>query len=95
MKINRWVKTAFYADPDSWVLGETMRDTEEKLLERKLELVERLNAIRADLARGLAADSEEQAIQLENLEVLQEIQRLANEELKSIENELAERFGAK
>ena len=48
-----------------------MQKTEQQLQERKRELVERLEAIRADLGKGLAADSEEQAIQLENLEVLQ------------------------
>ena len=71
-----------------------MQKTEQQLQERKRELVERLEAIRADLGKGLAADSEEQAIQLENLEVLQEIQRLANDELKAIEKELSDRFGA-
>ena len=74
-------------------VGGTMLKSEQQLRDRKQELITRLEAIRADLGRGLAADSEEQAIQLENLEVLQEIQRLANEELKSIDKELADRFG--
>jgi len=65
-----------------------MSRTEEALLKRKDELIARLRAIRADLGRGLAADSEEQALQLENMEVLQEIQRLADEELKQVEREL-------
>ena len=65
-----------------------MSKTEEALLTRKNELIARLEAIRADLGRGLAADSEEQAVQLENLEVLQEIQRLADEELKQVQKEL-------
>ena len=62
--------------------------TREQLIARKNELVQRLKAIRSDLAKGLAADSEEQALQLENLEVLQEIYRLADEELRNIEKEL-------
>lgn len=66
-----------------------MKRTHEQLLARKKELVERLEAIRSDLGRGLAADLEEQAVQLENLQVLQEIHRLADAELRSIELELA------
>lgn len=65
-----------------------MKRTHEQLLARKKELMKRLEAIRSDLRRGLAADSEEQAVQLENLQVLQEIHRLADEELKTIEQEL-------
>ena len=70
-----------------------MNRTEEQLLVRKQELVQRIKAIRTDLARGLDADSEEQAIQLENMEVLQEIHRLADEELKVIEEELSKLSG--
>ena len=66
-----------------------MNRTEEQLLARKQELVQRIKAIRTDLARGLDADSEEQAIQLENMEVLQEIHRLADDELTAIEEELS------
>ena len=62
--------------------------THEQLLARKEELMQRLKAIRTDLSRGLAADSEEQALQLENMAVLQEIHRLADEELRAIELEL-------
>lgn len=65
-----------------------MKRTHEQLLVRKEELVQRLKAVRTDLARGLAADSKEQAVQLENLQVLQEIHRLADEELRAIEQEL-------
>lgn len=65
-----------------------MNRSAESLEERKKELLKRLEAIRADLGKGLAADSEEQAIQLENLEVLQEIQRLADEELRQVEQQL-------
>jgi hypothetical protein len=66
-----------------------MNQSREKLLQRKAELQNRLQAIRADLRRGLAADSKEQAIQLENMEVLQEINRLAEVELAQVEKELA------
>ena len=65
-----------------------MKRTHEQLLARKKELMKRLEAIRSDLRRGLAADSEEQAVQLENLQVLQEIHRLADAELRAVEQEL-------
>ena len=65
-----------------------MSKSREQLLERKDELVKRLMAIRSDIGKGLSADSQEQAIQLENMEVLQEIHRLADEELKNIEKDL-------
>lgn len=67
-----------------------MKKTRDDLLARRQELVKRLDAIRADLGRGLDADAEEQALQLENLEVLQEILRLAETELAGIDKELAE-----
>lgn len=70
-----------------------MHRTMQELEARKAELQIRLEAIRKDLAQGLAADAEEQAIQLENLAVLQEIYRLANAELEAIQTELAERAG--
>lgn len=67
-----------------------MNKTRDELLARRKELVDRLDAIRADLARGLDQDAEEQALQLENMEVLQEIRRLAEDELAAIDAELAE-----
>ena len=67
-----------------------MKQSKEQLLKRKKELIKRLTAIRADIANGLAADSKEQAIELENMEVLQEIYRLADNELQSIEQQLAD-----
>jgi len=66
-----------------------MSKSREQLLVRKGELVKRLTAIRSDIGNGLDADAKEQAIQLENMEVLQEIHRLADEELKNIEKDLA------
>ena len=44
--------------------------TKEQLLRRRDELRERLNAIKRDYGRGLDKDFEEQAIELENAEVL-------------------------
>ena len=57
---------------------------------RRAELKGRLKAIHRDLGRGLEKDYEEQALQLENLEVLQEIARIAEAELRKVELELAD-----
>jgi len=48
---------------------------------RKAELAERISKIKADVTRGLDADSKEQATQLENQEVLD---ALGNEGLEEI-----------
>lgn len=61
----------------------------EQLHKRRDELKSRLEAIHRDLGRGLEKDYEEQAIQLENLEVLQEIARVAEAELQQVELKLA------
>ena len=61
----------------------------EQLEARRDELEYRLQAIRADYSRGLDRDSEEQALQLENMEVLQEIGRVAEEELGKINDQLS------
>lgn len=61
----------------------------ERLEHRRQELKERLDAIARDLGRGLDRDLEEQAIQLENLEVLEEIARVAEQELRDIELRLS------
>lgn len=66
-----------------------METDRQELLDRREVLRKRLAAIRADLASGLNADSEEQAVQLENIEVLAEIRRLAEAELESVEIALA------
>lgn len=66
----------------------------EKLLERRDELVKRLEAIRRDLGGGLDRDLEEQAQQLENQETLMEIARIAQAELEDVERRLAERDGS-
>lgn len=66
-----------------------MSDEITTLEARKKELKNRLEAIHKDLGRGLEKDYEEQAIQLENLEVLQEIARVAEAELRKVELQLA------
>jgi len=66
-----------------------MKKTREELLQKRDELMQRLDAIRADLGRGLDADSKEQAIQLENIDVLSEISRITEEEFKKVNRQLA------
>lgn len=60
----------------------------EELLKKRQELVDRVNAIKADYRRGLDADSEERAIQLENRETLNEIERVSLEEIARIDEQL-------
>ena len=55
------------------------------LVDRRDELLKRLNAIKNDYGRGLDANLEEQATQLENSEVLLEISRVTAEELTKVE----------
>lgn len=63
-------------------------ETREQLLAKRSELLERLEAIRRDHASGLDRDLDDQAIQLENEEVLAELRREAIEQLKEIEKKL-------
>jgi len=60
----------------------------ERLVRRRDELKARLDAIQRDLNGGLERDWEEQSIQLENLEVLEEISRVAQAELRDVEERL-------
>jgi len=60
-----------------------------ELLERRDELVARLESIEADYRSGLDANSSERALQLENAEVLDSIAKAAAEELENIEKKLA------
>ncbi len=62
----------------------------EALIAKRDELRERLEKIESDYRRGLDADAEEQAIQLENAEVLEGIAKVTAEELAKIEEQLAE-----
>jgi hypothetical protein len=66
-----------------------MNNDIQSLEARRDELKGRLKAIHRDLGRGLEKDYEEQAIQLENLEVLQEIARVAESELRKVELKIA------
>ena len=66
-----------------------MDKTREELIQSRDEMLNRLAAIRADLGKGLDADSKEQAIQLENLDVLREISRITEEELLKINRQLS------
>ncbi len=60
----------------------------EELIRRRKELMDRVDAIKADYRRGLDADSEERALQLENRETLQEIERVSLEEIAKIDEQL-------
>ncbi|MGI9228145.1 MAG: hypothetical protein ACR2PU_05075 [Gammaproteobacteria bacterium] len=62
--------------------------TKEELLKKQQELIERVTAIRKDFEKGLDPDLEEQALQLENYEVLQRLLEQAESELEKIENHL-------
>ena len=65
-----------------------MNQTRTDLLRKRSELITRLAAIRADLSSGLDADSKEQAVQLENIDVLREIARISEEEIAQIDKQL-------
>lgn len=58
------------------------------LLDKKEDLEHRLESIRKDLARGLNADLKEQAIQLENQDVLLEIARVTEEQIEVLTKKL-------
>ncbi|NPU92133.1 MAG: hypothetical protein HPY82_09500 [Gammaproteobacteria bacterium] len=55
-----------------------------ELAEKREQLLQRLDAIKRDIGGGLSADFEEQAVQLENADVLAEISRVTNEELQKV-----------
>ncbi len=61
----------------------------ETLLGKKQELEERLERIKRDLGHKLSADSEEQATELENRDVVLEIARITEEELAAVNAELS------
>lgn len=56
----------------------------DRLLQQKAELNTRVDKIKADIGRGLDADSKEQAGQLENKDVLDALANEANEEIAEI-----------
>jgi RNA polymerase-binding transcription factor DksA len=72
-------------------MGQEQQTEREALLAKRDELRARLNAIEKDYRQGLAADSEEQAVELENAEVLEAIAKSTAEELQRIEARLAGR----
>lgn len=60
----------------------------QELTQKRDELRQRLDAIKKDYGNGLPADFEEQALQLENADVLAEISRVTNEELQKVNTAL-------
>ena len=68
----------------------TRQQDRETLIGKRDELLERLERIRDDLNSGLEADSEEQALQLENRDTLLEIARVTEEELEAVLRQLKE-----
>ena len=65
-----------------------MNEDKKVLLDKRKALTERLEAIKLDLGRGLEKDYEEQAIQLENLEVLQEIYKVTQQEIRDLDKKI-------
>ncbi len=61
-----------------------------QLKKERDRLRQKLAAIEADYRKGLAPDSEDQAIELENADVLEGIARVTAEELEKIEQKLSE-----
>ena len=59
------------------------------LLQQRDSLIERLEAIEQDYRKGLSADADEQAIELENADVLAGIAKATAEELRQVEDQLA------
>lgn len=63
--------------------------TKDELLEKKKQLEERIATIQKDLRGGLDADFAEQAVQLENSEVLEGILDASLSELKNVDEALS------
>ena len=68
----------------------SVKNDKATLLKQRDALREKLSAIEADARRGLDADSEERAVQLENADVLNEIARVTAEEIERVEVALSE-----
>ncbi len=68
-----------------------MESDMKSLFLREAKLQGRLEAIAADIRGGLDPDSEERAVQLENREVLEEIERVTASELASVRQLIADR----
>lgn len=74
-------------------MTQTIKELEQEIAElrkRRQELRTRLASIEADYRAGLSADSEEQAIQLENAEVQAGIAKATADELARVEARLEE-----
>ena len=67
--------------------------TKDELLKKQQELIDRITAIKKDFERGLDRDLEEQALQLENYEVLQRLLEQATAELEKVEIQLTKMSG--
>ncbi len=67
-----------------------MNEDKNALLAKKQELEERLDKLKQDLSTTLNPDFEEQAMQLENRDVLYEIQRVTQEQLQDVKKKLAQ-----
>jgi DnaK suppressor protein len=63
-------------------------DIEKRLNEKRAELLERIAAVERDFNAGRSIDSEEQAAELENEEVLIGLQQEAQKELQNVEEAL-------
>jgi len=63
---------------------ESLAVLRQRLEDKKAELNERIEKIKADIGRGLDADSKEQAGQLENKEVLDALANEATEEVAQV-----------
>lgn len=63
-------------------------ESEQALRQKQTELRERVDAIRRDFRSGLDRDFEEQAVQLQNAEVLDALLKQALTELEEIELKL-------
>ena len=61
-----------------------------QLKKERDRLRQKLAAIEADYRKGLEPDSEDQAIELENADVLEGIARATAEELEKVEKSLSE-----
>ena len=79
----------YYTSTTQNKIMSTIELTKKDLLEKQQELIERVTAIKKDFEKGLDPDLEEQALQLENYEVLQRLLEQAEIELEKIERQLA------
>ena len=70
--------------------NDEIEDEIKQLKLKRDELRKKLAAIEADYRKGLDADSEERAVQLENAEVLEAFAKSTADELQQIEERLSE-----